>query len=288
MKSFQGKTAVVTGAGSGLGRCFALQLADLGANLALVDLDRTGLDGSRGLLEGRGVRISAHQVDVSDWKAMEKLARDVLEIHGGADLLINNAGICLIPQPFEEIPPVQFKKVIDVNLWGAYYGILAFLPQLKSRREAAIVNVSSLAGIVGLYGHSAYSASKAALRGLSESLQCELSGSGVHLTLVHPGGVKTNLIRNAPNLEKELREKAHQNFTDLSFLDPDQTASRILRAVQRERNRVIIGLDARLILLIKALFPRKYPAIIQAVFRQASFKDDPDWKRDKRGSSPSK
>jgi len=218
---------------------------------------------------------------VSDQAAMQGFAHSVVTQLGPADILINNAGICLIPHPFENISDEQFRKVVDVNMWGAYYGMRIFLPQLKSRPEASIVNISSLAGLTGLYGHSAYSMSKSALRGLTESLQSELARSQVKALLVHPGGVKTNLIKNAPNLEKELQEKAHINFTELSFLSPEQTVSKILRAIQKKKNRVIIGWDTRLVLVIRFLFPRNFPKIVRTIFSQANFKDDPVWKSTK-------
>jgi butyryl-CoA dehydrogenase len=279
MKDFSGKTAVITGAGSGLGRSFALQLFQAGAHLALCDLDWEGLDETLHLTGDDGKKVRIFQVDVSDQAVVEAFAREVGSLLGPADLLINNAGICLVPQPFNEISDDLFRKVLDVNLWGAYYGIRAFLPQLESRPEAAIVNVSSLAGMIGLYRHSAYSMSKSGLRGLTEALQSELAGSPVQLTIAYPGGVKTNLIKNAPNLESGLREKAHRNFTKMSFLSPDKTTARILKAVQKKRNRIIIGGDAWLILAIRALFPRRHPRLIQTFFSQASFKEDPTWRK---------
>lgn len=278
MKDFKDKNIVVTGAGSGLGRHFAIQLYQAGARLALCDIDLPGLSETISQIGENEDRISIHQVDVADKDQVDQFSADVQARYGPADLLINNAGICLIPQPFEEINEDTFKQVIDVNLWGAYHMIRAFLPQLRTRPEAGIVNISSLAGIVGLYGHSAYSMSKAGLRGLSETLQSELAGSQVHLTLVHPGGVRTNLIKNAPNLEEDLQDKAHNNFTQLSFLTSEKTVSRIIKAIQNKKNRAVIGFDARLILLIRALFPRKYPKMIALIFSQANFKDDPVWK----------
>jgi NAD(P)-dependent dehydrogenase (short-subunit alcohol dehydrogenase family) len=282
MKDFKEKIIVITGAGSGLGQHFAIQLYQAGAYLALCDLDLESLKNTLQLTGDDGGRVKLYQLDVSDQPAMQQFAGDVETQLGPADMLINNAGICLIPQTFEETSDKQFIKVIDVNMWGAYYGIRAFLPQLKSRPEACIVNISSLAGLVGLYGHAAYSMSKSALRGLSEALQAELSGTQVHVLLVHPGGVQTNLIRNAPNLEQGLQEKAHKNFTDLSFLTPEKTVSRIIKAIRRKKNRAIIGADARLILILKTLFPRKFPKIFRTVFSQANFKDDPVWKKDRK------
>ena len=278
MKNFQDKICVITGAGSGLGREFATQLYQAGGLLALCDLDQNGLEKTLQLTGDDGSKVKLFQVDVSDQAAMSQFAQDVESQLGPADVLINNAGICLIPQTFEETPDDQFQKVIDVNMWGPFYGIRAFLPQLKTRPEANIVNISSLAGIVGMYGHSAYSMSKAALRGLSQALQSELSGSQVHLTVVHPGGVKTNLIKNAPNLDESLQEKAHRNFTEMSFQTAEKTVRKIIKAVQKNRPQVIIGLDAGLILMIKGLFPKAHPNIIRVLFSQANFKDDPPWK----------
>ena len=278
MKDFQGKVIVITGAGSGLGRSFANQFYLKGANLALVDLDPIGLQGTIQLTGDDGSRVKTFPVDVSDQDSMFQLAEDVESKLGSADMLINNAGICLVPQSFEDTTDELFKKVLDVNLWGALYGIRAFLPHLKRRPEACIVNVSSLAGIVGLFGHSAYSISKSAMRGLTETLQAELAGSPIHLLLVHPGGVKTQLIKNAPNLEQGLQEKAHHNFTQLSLLTSEKTVARIIRAIQKKKYRLIVGLDAYLILTLRVLFPRKYPTISKTFFREASFKNDPSWK----------
>lgn len=282
MKDFRDKVIVITGGGSGLGQEFALQLYQAGARLALCDLDQSGLEETLQITGDPGERIKLFQVDVSDQNAVEQFARDVESQLGPADMLVNNAGICLIPQTFEDTPDEQFRKVIDVNMWGAYYGIRAFLPQLKKRPEACIVNISSLAGLVGLYGHAAYSMSKSALRGLSEALQAELAGTPVHLLLVHPGGVQTNLIKNAPNLEKSLQQKAHKNFTELSFLTPEKTVSRVIKAVKKKKYRAIIGLDARLILVLRALFPRRFPNILRTIFSQANFKDDPPWKKGRK------
>jgi NAD(P)-dependent dehydrogenase (short-subunit alcohol dehydrogenase family) len=274
MKEFSGKTAIITGAGSGLGRSLALQLYAAGATLALCDINFAGIEETLKITGESGEGISLHHVDVGDRQQMSRFASEVVSHHGAADILINNAGISLTPMIFDDISEEQFEKVLDVNMRGVYNGIRVFLPHLLERPEASIVNISSLAGLVGLYGYSAYSMSKFAIRGLSEALQSELVGSNVSLLLVHPGGVKTNLIRNAPNLADDEREAAHLNFSKYATLDADKTASKILRAIQKKKGRLILGVDAHAVYAIRKLFPRRFPKILGAVFSQANFKSE--------------
>jgi NAD(P)-dependent dehydrogenase (short-subunit alcohol dehydrogenase family) len=202
---------------------------------------------------------------------MRQFAADVIAEHRRVDILINNAGITNSPTPFTEITDQQFEKIIAVNMWGVYYGIRAFLPHLKSRPEASIISVSSLAGLVGLAGYSPYAMSKFGVRALSESLSMELMGSNIHVMAVYPGGVKTNIIKNAPNLAGNEREQAHQAFTQAALLTPDKAAEKILRAAQKKRHRLILGTDARLVYLIRCLFPESYLKIINTVFGRMGF-----------------
>jgi short-subunit dehydrogenase len=131
--------------------------------------------------------------------------------------------------------------------------------------------VSSLAGLVGLYSYTAYSTSKSAVRGLSEALQSELAGSSVNLLVVYPGGVKTNIIKNAPNLADDQREAAHTRFTRAASMSADDAADKILRAVRRGKSRLILGTDAKLIYTVHTLFPQSFPKIIQCIFGHAMF-----------------
>jgi NAD(P)-dependent dehydrogenase (short-subunit alcohol dehydrogenase family) len=271
MKDFSDKTAIITGAGSGLGRSLALQLHAAGARLALCDIDLAGFEETLRLTGESDKRVSLHRLDVADRERMSLFATEVVSHQGAADILINNAGISLTPMTYEEISEEQFEKVLSVNMWGVYNGTHAFLPHLCARPEASIVNISSLAGLVGLYCYSAYSMSKFAIRGLSEALQGELAGSNVSLLLVHPGGIKTNLIRNAPNLADAERESAHANFSKYATLDADKTAYKILRAVQKKKRRLILGVDAHEVYTIRKLFPGRFPRILGAVFSQATF-----------------
>ncbi len=272
MRDFHNKVAVITGAGSGLGRSLAIQLYRAGAHLALCDVNLGGLEETRALLPGSSTQTSLHQVDVSDLAQMTHFAEEVIAQHGQVDVLINNAGITLTPTPFEDIAEAEFRRVIDINMWGVYNGIRAFLPHLRARSEASLVTISSLAGLVGLMGYSPYSMSKFAVRALSEALQMESAGTGLHVLVVHPGGVKTNLIRNAPNLTADEREGAHRTFTRVAGLTVDKAASRIVRAIRRNKQRLIMGVDAKLVYAVRRLFPRRYSAILHIMFSQMNFK----------------
>ena len=271
LKNFEAKTAAITGAGSGLGRALAIQFNAAGAHLALCDMNMEGLQETKTMLPNPSLRTSLHSVDVSDQAAMEGFANEVISIHGQVDILINNAGVTLLPKPMEEIPDTLFKKVIAVNMWGAYYGTRAFLPHLKRQPEAGIVMISSSAGLVGLYGLSPYSMSKFAVRALAESLSMELADTGVSVLTVHPGNVRTNIIKNALDLAPEIQGKAHEFFTKSPALAPETAALKIMKAIQRKRNRLIMGVDAHIIYLIRRLFPRAYPKILASIFRQAKF-----------------
>jgi len=272
LKSFQDKVVVITGAGSGIGRALAVAFNQSGSHLALCDLAQGGLEETQDLLENKNLQASLHIVDVSDREQMGLFADEVIAQHGQADILINNAGITLTPTPFDEIPNKQFEKIINVNMWGVYNGVRAFIPHLKIRPEASIVTISSLAGLIGLTGYSPYAMSKFAVRALSEALSMELSATPVHVMVVHPGGVKTNLIRNAPDLAEDQREGAHQIFLKAAFLTPDKTAGKILRGILKKRNRIILGVDAKIVYTISRVFPRRYPKILQAFFSQMTFK----------------
>ncbi len=272
MKSFANKTVAITGAGSGLGRALALRFHAEGARLALCDLDLPGLEETRRLCGAESGRVSIRRVDVTDREQVNAWADESIQIHGQIDVLINNAGITLSPKLFDEISHDHFEKVIRVNMWGVYNGIRAFLPHLRTRPEAAIVNMSSLAGQVGLTGYAPYAMSKFAVRGLSETLQAELSETKISVLAVYPGGVKTNIIKNAPDLDEKQRQSAHDVFTRTAMLSADDAARKIMDGIIRKRNELVLGNDARLVLMIRALFPRRFPAMLHSIFKQAMFR----------------
>ena len=271
MNDLRGKVAVITGAGSGIGRELAIQLSKEETNLALGDFNLENLTRTREMLE-RHIRVSIHYVDVANKAQMADFARDVLDEHRQVDILVNNAGITLTPTIFKDIAVLDFEKVVAVNMWGVYYGIREFLPHLQDRPEAMIVNMSSLAGLVGLYGYTPYAMSKFAIRGFTESLQSELAGTNVSLLIVHPGGVKTNIIKNAPNLTNDqLRQEAHREFSRFALLEPEVVAAKIISAIKQNKRQLVIGVDARIVNLIRSIFPGRFPGILKTIFSQAKF-----------------
>ena len=206
-----------------------------GAHLALADINLENLSQTEKLLKN-ATRVILHRVNVADRDNMNTFASEVISEHDKEEILINNAGITLTPTVFEDISEPDFMKVIDVNMWGVYFGIREFLPHLQSRPETVIVNMSSLAGLVGLFGYSPYTMSKFAIRGLTEALQSELSGSNVALLIVHPGGVKTNIIKNAPDLRNDQqREASHAEFSRFALIDPETAARKILSAIRKNK-----------------------------------------------------
>jgi short-subunit dehydrogenase len=252
--------AVVTGAGSGIGRGLARQLAATGSALALVDNDAAGLEQTAASLAERGVQLSTHIADVSDESAMQALAQEVLAKHARVTLLINNAGVALHGW-FEEISLDDLRWLMGINFWGVVHGVKYFLPILKKEPRAHIVNISSVFGIVAPAGQSAYSASKFAVRGFTEALRHELEGTSVFVSCVHPGGIRTPIAKRArlgANTPPASRDEAVARFDRLTPTMPDAAAARILEGVERREPRILIGRDARGIDILQRLRPATY------------------------------
>jgi len=253
-------TAVVTGAGSGIGRALAQQLAATHSGLALADIDEAGLRQTVRSLEKKGALITTHILDVADEKAMCSFARDVRRKHGRVTLLINNAGVAL-EGTFEEISLDDFRWLMNINFWGTVYGVMYFLPTLKREERAHIVNLSSVFGLIAPPGQPAYSASKFAVRGFTECLRHELEGTSVRVSCVHPGGIRTAIARRArigAGVTRAGREEDVARFEKLFRTSPEDAASRILRGVERSKPRILIGSDAYKIDILQRLRPGTY------------------------------
>jgi NAD(P)-dependent dehydrogenase (short-subunit alcohol dehydrogenase family) len=257
---FRDGVAVVTGAGSGIGRALAQQLAAAGSAVALADVDEAGLMETAGSLSDKWAAATTHVVDVADEAAVRAFAEDVVDRHGRVTLLINNAGVALFGT-FEEISLDDVRWLMGINFWGTVYGVKYFLPILKQQPRAHIVNLSSVFGLVAPVGQSAYSASKFAVRGFTEALRHELEGTSVFVSCVHPAGIKTPIARRArlgANTPTKTREVGIATLDHVSKTSPEEAAERILLGVERREPRILIGADARRIDVLQRLRPGTY------------------------------
>ncbi|MDT7622608.1 MAG: hypothetical protein QOC67_6096 [Pseudonocardiales bacterium] len=267
MKDLNGKIAVVTGAGSGIGRALSQALAAQGAVLAAADLNATSAKETvAGLTGVRAGRASAHAVDVSDEDQMRSLVEAVVATHGGVDIVVNNAGISTAPVPVVETSLATYRTVMGVNFWGVVHGSMLFLPHLLQRPEASLVNVSSFAGLMGISKMSPYAASKFGVRGFTESLCMELAASPVAVTLICPGGTKTSLMMNSPVVDPARRESMHRKMASSGQTkSPDYVAQAILRAIKKKQARVLIGSDTKVLDKIVRVIPGAYPTLMRRI-----------------------
>lgn len=269
MKSFSGKVAAVTGAGSGIGRALALSLARRGCGLALSDVDEGGLAGTVEAARRAGAEATGARVDVADREAVFAWADRVAEEHGRVNLIFNNAGVAL-GSTIEGGGYEDFEWLFDINFWGVVHGTKAFLPHLRASGEGHVVNISSVFALISVPGQAAYNASKAAVRGFTEALrmELELNGAPVSATSVHPGGIKTAVARSARS-DDSLRslgvnpEESRKNFEKLFITEPEKAAEVILSAVQKDKRRVLVGPDAYVIDGLARLLPGVYQHVVK-------------------------
>jgi NAD(P)-dependent dehydrogenase (short-subunit alcohol dehydrogenase family) len=272
MAFFSEGVAVVTGAGSGMGRCLAQQLAAIGSSLALADVNEKGLDETVALLGGAKGKITRHIVNVAEQPQVKAFAEAVTEQHGRATVLFNNAGVALLGH-LEEISLRDFHWLMDINFWGVVYGVTYFLPLLKKEKRAHIVNTSSSLGFFGAAGQGAYCASKFAVRGYTESLHHELLGTNVGVTCVHPGFVRTAIAERAKLGERAgggLRVESLKRFAKVARTDADKAAAKILRGVEQRKARVLIGADAYFVDIWQRLKPSSYWNLLAKQFEDPS------------------
>lgn len=258
--SLEGKTAVITGGAGGIGRAIAVSLARRGCHLALADLDEAGMQGTADIVRSSGVRVSRHRLDVADRAAVADLPAQVLTEHGGVNLLVNNAGVA-VGGTFEQVSEEDFEWLFEINFWGVVRMTRAFLPLLRASGDARIVNLSSVLGIIAPAEHVAYAASKFAVRGFSEALRHELIGSGVGVTVVHPGGVATSISEKArvpAGVSEEELSRRREQFRKLLRLPPEVAGETIVRGVEGRQPRVLVGSDAKLISVIARVLPVSY------------------------------
>ena len=266
MKSFHNKVAAITGAGSGMGRTLALDLARRGCHLALSDVNESGLAETVQQVQtaSPAVKVTAQRLDVAERAAVFAWADQVVADHGKVNLIFNNAGVGL-GATVEGMKLEDFEWLMNINFWGVVHGTQAFLPHLKAAGEGHIINTSSLFGLLTVPSQSAYHAAKFAVRGFTECLRQELDmmDCGVSATSVHPGGIKTAIARNARMDSsvgalgmdaKDSGRKFEKNFITTA----EKAAAIILRAVERDQRRVLVGPDAVVLDKIQRLLPSAY------------------------------
>ena len=270
MKKFKGRVAAITGAGSGIGRALAMELARRGAHLALSDIDDVGLAETVNQCEGYGVKITSAHLDVADRDAVFAWADQAADDHGSVNLIFNNAGVALVAT-VESMSIEDFEWLMDINFWGVVNGTQAFLPHLKASGEGHVVNLSSVFGLLSIPSQSAYNAAKFGVRGFTDALRMELEieGAPVSSTTIHPGGIRTNIARNArmDASAAHIAGAAHEardGFDQLARTTPEKAAHQILAAVSNNRRRALIGPDAVVFDVLSRLPAGLYQRVIVA------------------------
>src|SRR3954470_21942190 len=269
MTAIRGAAAAVTGAASGIGRALALELAARGCDLAIADRDHAGLHAvaaeiaKAGGANGQPRKVTVHRLDVGEPGEIAAFAHAAVAAHPGLNIVINNAGVALLGQ-FSEVDQAQMDWLMNINFWGVVHSCRAFLPHLSRQREAHIVNLSSIFGIIAPPGQTAYSAAKFAVRGFSESLRHELqmAASPVRLSVVHPGGVATNIVRNSRTgtgmTDNARRAQSIERFDAVAKTTPKGAALRIIGGIEKNQPRILIGNDARFMDLLQRFRPASY------------------------------
>lgn len=267
MEDFRGKVVAITGAASGIGRALASELATRGADVALTDI--SDLAETVAEVEALGRKASAHRVDVADRGAVEDWASAVVGEFGRVDGIVNNAGVT-VSDTIQELSYEDFEWVMGVNFWGVVHGTKTFLPHLLQQRSGWVVNVSSIFGMIAFPSQGAYNATKFAVRGFTEALRLEMAKTGVTVCSVHPGGIRTNIVRNARihrGMDGSTEDPAHMiaQFDKIARTSPARAAIVIADGMARRQPRILIGPDARMLDRIQRVFPRDYGQVLRTL-----------------------
>jgi short-subunit dehydrogenase len=268
MRSLNGKIVVITGAASGIGAALAAGFARKGARLMLADIDAPGLDRVAAALRAAGCDCHTRVTDTASEEAIHVLAAHTAAQLGAADVVINNAGVGLIA-PVEGLNTSDAHWLMNINFWGVVHGCQAFLPQLRSRPESVLVNISSIFAMISMPTQSIYNAAKAAVRGFSDALREELRDTPVRVLCVHPGGIRTNIANRAritdSSMVADSDQEMRDNFLKMVRTTPEQAAHVIISAIESGKTRVLIGTDARIMDFLFRLAPSRSSAWMTAI-----------------------
>jgi len=269
MKTLERKVVAITGAGSGIGQQLAIRCSELGAALALSDVNEKGLAETLAKIGPTHRVITSQKLDVADRAAVFAWADQVRKDHGTAHVVINNAGVSLSAS-VAEMKLEDFEWLMNINFWGVVSGTQAFLPGFLAQDEGHIVNVSSIFGIIGVPTQSAYNAAKFAVRGFTESLRQELAETNVRATCVHPGGIKTNIVRGGRHYNDIQGGRADVNllikeFDSIARTSPEEAARVIINGILKDKPRVLIGQDAYMMDRLARSLPSSYDKVMMGV-----------------------
>ena len=273
MKQLSNKTIALTGAASGIGRALAIELANEGCHLALADKDSAGLEETQRTVQQiysqpdatTAPKVTLHTMDVASKEQVDSWADAVVQAHGQVDVVINNAGVALSGS-IEEITVEDFNWVFDVVFYGVLYGTKAFLPYLRQRPEAHIVNISSVNGFFPFPNNAPYNCAKHAVKALNQTLMQELRDSHIKVTSVHPGGIGTNIVNSSrfvgANDNEVHREKVKSSFQSVAKTTAETAAHVIIKGIKRDKQRLLVGRDAYVLDWLNRLFPQGFSNLV--------------------------
>lgn len=281
MKNFKNKVVVITGAGSGIGQALALDFSKRGANLALNDINMERLEETAKQAEANGSKVFIQKIDMASREAVYSFRDDVVAHFGQVDVVINNAGVALGTARLKDVLYKDFDWVMGINFWGMIYGTKAFLPDLMKGQEAAIANVSSVFGIVGVASQGAYCSSKFAIRGFTETLRVEMYDDAPNLSVhsIHPGGVATKIAEDSKDTEatSKLSEKERaemdQKVKEALVMPPAKAAAIIIKGIIKKKERIIVGSDAVKMDRLARIFPSGYSKMIHNQMKKSGLQN---------------
>lgn len=269
MSKIKDSIVLITGAASGMGRDMAIQAAQRGGIVIATDVNVIGLGKTQEMAKGAGFNINIQQLNVGEKTEIEDFAKRILPIFDSRPLiLINNAGIGLSAGKFQDNYLEDFENLININLWGIIRMTKAFYPYLLEKNEGHIVNLSSVFGLGGVMLQSAYCTAKAGVKGFTEAIRMELMETNVKTTVVHPGGIKTNIARNAPPkgslITDDMHKEAIKQFDKYALTSSEAAAKQILDAVENNKERLVIGKDGKMMSLMIRLFPTGFTKMMKS------------------------